>query len=89
MAGQHAGFPRLAQASGNKLEKRARCEENSSTYTTRDRPTPGIQGKTGSSHGSSPGTTWRREETQANFRKKTESNGILQIHQSHISPDCG
>jgi len=88
VARQNARFPRLAQASGNKLEKRARCEENSSTYTTRNRAAPRIQGKTGSSHGQSPSTTWRREETKTNFWKKTESNGILQIHQSHIPPDC-
>src|SRR6266436_3011442 len=51
VARRHTRFPRLAQASSNKLEKRARREENSSTYTTRDRPTPGIQGKTGNCHG--------------------------------------
>src|SRR2546422_9904991 len=87
VARRHTRFPRLAQASSNKLEERTRREENSSTYTTRDRPTPRIQGKTGSRHGQSPCTTWRRKETKANFWKKTKSNGILQIHQSHFPPD--
>src|SRR5260370_34167162 len=76
VARRHTRFPRLAQASSNKLEKRDRREEDSSTYTTRDRPTPRIQSETGSRHGQSPCTTWRRQETKANFRKKTESNGI-------------
>ena len=89
VARRHGRFPRLAEASSDKLEERARREENSSTHSTRNRPAPRIQGKTRNSHGQSPSSTRGREETKASFREETESNGSFQVHQSDFPPECG
>src|SRR5260370_4238932 len=66
VARQDTRFPRLAQASSNKLEKRAGRKENSSSYTTRDRPTPRIQGKNEDCVVCSPRTTCSRKEHRTN-----------------------